>query len=139
MSGNAPDRALLVRLVHLSLFTGTALVGVVMFMMRARMDPPPSVDLTLGLALAGVAVLAIAIALTQLRQRITPRESTQSPADYWGDARTRVAAMIFWAVLESAGLLGVVAYYLSGSPIPLGVAIVSVIVGFVMRPAVIEG
>ncbi|MDQ8164398.1 MAG: hypothetical protein P3A28_01390 [Gemmatimonadota bacterium] len=139
MSGHAPDRALLVRLVHLSLFMGTTLVGVVMFMLRARMDPPPTVDLTLGLALAGVAVLGIAIALTQLRQRVTPRGSSQSPADYWGDARIRLAAMIFWAVLEGAGLLSVVAYYLSGSPIPLGVAILSVIVGFVMRPAVLEG
>jgi|GEM_PF-3926566 len=139
MSGNAPDRTLYVRVIHLALFTGTTLAGVVMIMMRARMNPPPAVDLTLGLALAGVAVLGIAIALTQLRQRIPPRESNQSPEDYWGDARTIAAAMIFWAVLEGAGLLSVVAYYLSGSPIPLGVAIVSVIVGFVMRPAVLEG
>lgn len=138
MSGNAPDRALLVRLIHLSLFTGTALIGVVMFISRARMEPPPSVDLTLGLALAGVAVLGIAIALTQLRQRIAPRGPDQSPADYWSNSRTRTAAMIFWAVLEGAGLLSVVAYYLSGSPIPLGVAVLAVIVGFVMRPAVLE-
>ncbi len=138
MSGNAPDRARLVRLIHLSLFTGTALIGAVMFIARARMVPPPSVDLTLGLALAGVAVLGIAIALTQMRQRIAPRGPDQSPSDYWSDGRTRAAAMVFWAVVEGAGLLSVVAFYLSGSPIPLGVAVVAVIVGFVMRPAVFE-
>jgi hypothetical protein len=138
MSGSPPDRALLVRLIHLSLFVGTALMGVVMFIARGRLDPPPSVDPTLGLALAGVAVLGVAIALTQLRQRIPARNSDQSPADYWGHERVRSAALIFWAVLEGAGLLGVVAYYISGSAIPLGVAVISVIVGFVMRPAVFE-
>jgi hypothetical protein len=138
MAGNAPDRATLVRLIHLSLFTGTALMGAVMFISRARMDPPPSVDLTLGLALAGVAVLGIAIAVTQLRQRVGARRPDQSPSEYWSDHRTRGAAMVFWAVLEGAGLLGVVAYYVTGSAIPLGVAVISVIVGFVMRPAVFE-
>ena len=139
MSSTAPDRATLIRLIHLALFTGTALMGIVMFIARGRASPPPSVDLTLGLALAGVAVLGITIALTQLRQRIPARSSDQSPADFWGNDRARAAALIFWAVLEGAGLLGVVAYYLSGSAIPLGVAVLAVIVGFVMRPAVLEG
>lgn len=138
MSAAPPDRAQLVRLIHLTLFSSTALIGAAMFISRARMESPPALDLTLGLALAGVAVLGIAIALTQLRQRVGPRLPDQSPSEYWSDFSTRAAAMVFWAVLEGAGLLGVVAYYVSGSAIPLGVAVVAVIVGFVMRPAVFE-
>lgn len=139
MSGTPPDRAMLIRLIHAALFTGTVLIGVVLFIARARATPAPIGNTTLGLALAGAAVLAIVIAVTQLRARVAPRGSDQSPGDFWSDQRTNAAAMLLWAVLEGAALLSIVGFYLSGSAIPIGVAVVAVVIGIVLRPATLEG
>lgn len=139
MPNASTSRAQQVRLIHLALCTGTVLAGIVMVVMRSRMTTEPPANSTLGLALGGVAVLCIVIALAQLRGRIAARRSDQSSEDYWSDVATNTNALLLWGVLEGAGFAGIMGYNLSGSAIPLGVAVIAVIVLFLMRPATLEG
>lgn len=117
------------RMIHLSMPAGIVLFALVVhFVIRpARADlarPSTTVIwalLALSLAASGLSVV--------LRRRV-PRRNTNESADlFWSTAST--AALITWALLEAGGLLGVVAYMLSGMQVAVLAAGIA-LAGFVV-------
>ena len=88
-------------------------------------------------ALISVAFTAMAVAILVLRPKVPRRGSAQSPDDFWAHAAT--PALVLWAPLEGAGLLGLVAYAMSGSPVVLAVPFMAILALLVYRPGALEG
>jgi hypothetical protein len=72
----------------------------------------------LTLVLAGVSVVLLAVAVSVLRPRVPERGPEQAPDQYWNEPRSRGSAIMLWASIEGAGLVGVVGYFLTGGTAP---------------------
>ena len=112
---NAPR---VVRILHTALLGGLILSGATLYLARRLSQPPPVGEarvLTLVLAVVSVGVLVIAVGM--LRPRVPERRSEQNPEAYWTDA-SRAAAIVLWAAIEGAGLVGAVGYFLTAAAAP---------------------
>ena len=126
------------RILHAALFTGVATIAIVMIVTGMNgIRPAPTVPPMIGLILAGVGALLVVMAAAVARPRIPTRGSTESADAYWTPAR-RQSALVLWAILEAAGLLGVVGYAVSGSIAALALVPVAIIVGVFFRPGALE-
>lgn len=137
--GALPNAARTIRFMHFALFAGVAVMAIVLGIMRSQAHPSVTAGPAIGLMLSGMAVLALAVATALLRPRIAPRGSDQAPDDYWNTPSSRGSAMLLWAVIEGAGLIGVVGFYLTGHLAPIGVVVVALVLGALFRPAALEG
>lgn len=134
-----PDIAKVIRLIHIALTMGVALMAGVMIVMRSTgAGAAPSGTAMQGYLIAGMGVMAIAVGLAVLRPRVPARGSTESPEEYWTEMR-RAAAIVVWALIEAGGLMGVVGFMLTGLWTPLAVTAISLAGLFLTRPASFEG
>ena len=134
---NAPR---VVRILHTALLGGLILSGATLYLARRLSQPPPVGEarvLTLVLAVVSVGVLVIAVGM--LRPRVPERRSEQNPEAYWTDASSRAAAIVFWAAIEGAGLVGAVGYFLTAAAAPMVAYALALAALVLFRPARLEG
>ena len=133
---NAPR---VVRILHTALLGGLILSGATLYLARRLSQPPPVGEarvLTLVLAVVSVGVLVIAVGM--LRPRVPERRSEQNPEAYWTDA-SRAAAIVLWAAIEGAGLVGAVGYFLTAAAAPTVAYALALAALVLFRPARLEG
>ena len=129
-----PPAARIARILHAALTAGLALAGaVLLFVARTRVTPVAGDSV--GLAIAVVAVLLLAVALRVLRPRVPQRPFDQSPDDYWGANVNRLSAIVLWAIVESAGMLGWVGHLLTGALAPAVAGVLAVLGLIALRPS----
>ena len=133
---NAPR---VVRILHTALLGGLILSGATLYLARRLSQPPPVGEarvLTLVLAVVSVGVLVIAVGM--LRPRVPERRSEQNPEAYWTDA-SRAAAIVLWAAIEGAGLVGAVGYFLTAAAAPMVAYALALAALVLFRPGRLEG
>jgi hypothetical protein len=133
---NEASVALTTRFIHGSLIAGVVIFGlIVQFIFRQQTTPQPSLPPIVVTLIPGVSLALCAAAL--FLRRIVPRRASDESADlFW--QRVLAPAMIVWAVLEAAGLIGVIGYWMGDSVPALGAAAASVVVSIFLNPTVLE-
>jgi len=129
-------------MVHTALLGGLILSGATLYLARRLSQPPPppvgeARVLTLVLAVVSVGVLVIAVGM--LRPRVPERRSEQNPEAYWTDASSRAAAIVLWAAIEGAGLVGAVGYFLTAAAAPTVAYALALAALVLFRPGRLEG
>jgi hypothetical protein len=91
------------------------MAGAILYLVR-RLSSPPSVGdgPTFAIVFAVISVGLLGIALSVLRPRVPETRAGQQPDAYWRDAGSLGAALLLWATIEGAGMLGAVGYFLTG-------------------------
>jgi hypothetical protein len=129
-----------IRILHAALVGGLILSGVTLYLVR-QASPPPMVEdarvFTLVLTVAAVVLLVIAVGA--LRPRVPDRPLEQGSDAYWSDAGSRGPAIVLWATIEGAGLVGAVGYFLTGGNAPPVVFALAVAALVLFRPGRLEG
>ena len=121
--------ALLHRFLGIGLVVTVAALGVTRYL-TSGLTPDPVTLLTY--VLAGVSAAMAIAALMFLKGQVPERRPGQTSEVYWADQKVAGPAMMFWFILEGAGVVASVAYFLEGSPIPAVLA-AFVIVAFLMN------
>jgi hypothetical protein len=130
----------IVRILHTSLLGGLFLSGAMLYLVR-QVSPPPALGAAaaLPLALAAVSIGLLVVALSVLRPRVPDRRPDQNADAYWSDGESRGAALVLWATVEGAGLVGAVAYFLAGGTVPAVAFAAALAALVVLRPARLAG
>lgn len=132
---SAPPSAAALRLIHLALKLGVLLFLVVAFVVR-RGTPPPAADVPLHIIMLLASLPPIVVALL-LRSRLQARRSGESSDAWWAAHGTH--AIVIWALVESAGLMGVVGYWVTGNALPLAATAVAFLLFAMTAPARLAG
>jgi hypothetical protein len=128
-----------IKLMHFAMFFGVFLLGVVAVVVNMRPDAPDPVQPpVMGIVFTGIGALSMAISLAVFRPRFPGKSSGESSDAFWTQSRM-ASALIIWALIEGGALVGVVGYFLTRIWAPLTLAIIAVLLGFVTRPAALEG
>jgi hypothetical protein len=128
-----------VRILHAALVIGLILVGGVFVFLLRGLGPSLTNTPLIGYATAGLGLANLAVVVGVFRPRIPQRRTDQSPDDYWATNEARAAAIVIWAMVEGAGLISLVGYFLTGAVIPAAVAALAVMTLIVLRPSQLEG
>jgi hypothetical protein len=135
-----PNASRVVRILHTALLGGLFLCGAVLYLVR-RVSPPPAVGeaptLTLVLAVGSVVLLGVAVGL--LRPRVPDRRPEQDADAYWSDAGSRGPAIVLWATIEGAGLVGAVGYFVTGGTAPAVGFALALAALVLLRPGRLDG
>ena len=104
-----------VRILHAAMLGGLVAAGGTLVLVR-RLVPLPALGESriLAPALTTAAGLLLTIAWLALRSRIPARRSEQSADAYWGVPSTRGSAIVLWGVVEGAGMIAAVGFFLTG-------------------------
>jgi len=127
------------RILHAALVIGSILVGIVFFFVVRRNGPAFRDDPLAGYLTAGLGLANLAFAIAFFRPRIPQRRMDQGPDEYWMTNEARGAAIVLWAMVEAAGLIPWVGYYLTGRAVPAAVAALAVVTLITLRPSRLEG
>jgi hypothetical protein len=128
-----------VRLLHFSLTGGIAMAGAVFIFLVRLQGRSFGMSRDVGLVLAGIAVGLVAAASTFARRRIPERPSDQSPETFWANPDATGGAILLWALLEGAGLVGWVGYLLTGVTATAAAGVIAFGALLVLRPSRLEG
>jgi hypothetical protein len=135
-----PNASRVVRILHTALLGGLFLCGTVLYLVR-RVSPPPAVGeaptFTLVLAVVGVVLLVVAVGV--LRPKIPDRRPEQDADTYWSDVGSRGPAIVLWATIEGAGLVGAVGYFLTGGTAPAVAFALALAALVLLRPGRLDG
>jgi len=105
---------------QLHLFLGIGLVvtaaalGVTRYLTSGLAPDPASL---ITFIMAGVSVSMAGAALMFLKGQVPEPRGGQTSAQYWADPKVAGPAMMFWFILEGAGVVASVGYFLEGSAI----------------------
>jgi len=127
------------RILHAALVIGSILVGIVFFFVVRRNGPAFRDDPLAGYLTAGLGLANLAVVIGFFRPRIPQRRMDQGPDEYWMTNEARGAAIVLWAMVEAAGLISWVGYYLTGRAVPAAVAALAVVTLITLRPSRLEG
>jgi hypothetical protein len=102
--------------LHRSLLTGLLIVTVVMMVLRSgdtgAAAAADTANLTLGYMFSALSFVLVAVAVLWLKPRVPARGARQSVEEYWSSVTGTILPM--WFVLEAAGMIAVVGYFLTG-------------------------
>jgi hypothetical protein len=134
------NAARIVRVLHTALLGGLFVSAAMLYLVR-RVSPPPSLGdgPMLAIVLGAVSVVLLGIAMSVFRPRVADPQPGQSADTYWKDASSRGAAIVLWATIEGAGMVGAVGYFLTGSVFPAIAFALALGALAVLRPARIDG
>jgi hypothetical protein len=124
------------RVIHAALAGGVLVFAIVAhFVLPPPVSDAPGLPAVVLYAVLGVALGACVLSFV-LRGRV-PRRSPEESADlFW--TRASQPALILWSVLEGAGLMCVVFYWLTRSPAAIAVMVLAVLLLIVLNPAQLE-
>jgi hypothetical protein len=134
------NAARIVRILHTALLGGLFMSGAMLYLVR-RLSPPPSLGdgPTLAMVLGAASLVLLGIAMSVLRPRVADPRPGQDSNTYWKDATSRGAAIVVWATIEEAGMVGAVGYFLTGSIAPRVAFALALGAQVILRPARIDG
>lgn len=134
----APDRRLMVRVIHIAIAFGIFIFYAVVSFVEISSGGPDFGPPDDALRVVGYAVLVgAALAGWLARQRIRGPGPEEDSSDWW--ARNQGRAILVWALLDTAGLGGIVLGWISGSTTLMGGGvIVSLLLLFMTRPGALE-
>ena len=108
-------------LLHRFLGIGLVAMAVVLSVLRSLGIPPPlgpgAVSLAIAATISGIAVVLAVIALFVLRPQVPERVPGQSVEQYWSVPGVGTKIVSVWFLMEGAGMLAVVGYFVTGEPI----------------------
>jgi hypothetical protein len=111
-----------------------------LYLVRRVLVPPAVGEApVIGLALAAVSFVLLAIAVSVLRPRVPDRRPEQGSVLFWSDAGSRVSAIMLWATIEGAGLVGAIGYFLTGGTAPAVAFALALGALVLLRPERLEG
>jgi Na+/H+-dicarboxylate symporter len=128
-----------IRIIHAALVIGSVLVGITFFLVVRLNGASFANTPVLGYVTAGLGLANVALALAIFRPKIPRRSLDQAADDYWAGNDTRDPSIIVWAMIEGAGLVSWVGYFMTGSLVPAAVAVLSIITLITLRPGRLEG
>jgi hypothetical protein len=76
-----------------------------------------SVTKLIAYSLSAVAVVLAVVALVVFKRRVPERSAAQSVEDYWSAPEVGSKVLPVWFLLEGAGTLAAVGYFLTGEPV----------------------
>jgi hypothetical protein len=79
--------------------------------------PADSATRLIAYSFSAVAVVLAAAALLAFKPRVPERPTPQPVAEYWTTPEVGTKVLPVWFLLEGAGTLAVVAYFLTGEPV----------------------
>ncbi len=103
------------------------------------MEPAPTVAGARSARILHAALVIGSILVGFFRPRIPQRRMDQGPDEYWMTTEARAAAVLVWAMVEAAGLIAWVGYFLTGRAVPAAVAALAVVTLITLRPSRLEG
>jgi hypothetical protein len=112
--------------LHRSLLTGQLILTGVMVVLRSGdMRAQVSDDnQMLGYGLSALSLVLVAVALLVLKPRVPVREARQPVEEYWAAVTRTILPM--WFVLEGAGLIAIVGYFLTGQTVAAAAIAISI-------------
>ena len=84
--------------------------------------------------LAGVSFLMCAAAVLLLKPLVRRREASQTREAYWSNASTAAKALRVWFILEGAGVMASVSYFLGGGAIAATLIVLAVVAFWLNGP-----
>ncbi len=140
MSVQIPNAARVVRIFYGAVLAGLVIIGATVALLRRFASGPSLVQIPgIGIAFAVLALTSVAVAVRVLRPGFPERRPDQSADLYWSDAGNRGRAIVLWAVVDGAGVLGAVGYLLTGSLAAVGALGVALAAMMLLQPARLEG
>ena len=125
--------------MHFALTAGVTLAGAVCILLVRFQHLSFGISRDVGLMLPGIGVGLVALASTFARRRIPERRFDQSPDTFWANPDATGGAIVLWALIEGAGLVGWVGYLLTGVTAAAVAAVIAIGALLVFRPARLEG
>ena len=113
-------------LLHRFLGIGLVLVAASLLVLRylgiAPMLPHDSVTRVIAYTLSGCGVVLAAVALFVFKPRVPDRSPGQSVEQYWSTPEVGAKVLPVWFLLEGAGMMAAVGYFVTGAPVSAVVA-----------------
>jgi hypothetical protein len=110
-----------VPLLHQFLGIGLAMVAaaslVLMYLGIVPMMDHDSAAPATAYALSAIALVLAAVAIFVFKPRVPARPSDQPVEQYWSTPHVGLKVMPVWFLLEGAGMVAAVGYYLTGEPV----------------------
>ena len=125
-------------LLHKLLGIGLAIMAVAMVIARHSVGDAPAGSNLPAYATAGVSAVMLGAALMLLKPRVPRRRAGQTVAAYWTDPAVIPKALLVWFILEGAGVLASISYFLGGGPYALVAIAAAVVAYWINGPAVFE-
>jgi hypothetical protein len=108
-------------LLHRFLGIGLLAMAAVLAVLRSLGMAPPlgagAVTLAIAATISGIAVVLAVVALFVLRPQVPDRAPGQMVEQYWSAPGVGTKVVSVWFLMEGAGMLAVVGYFLTGEPI----------------------
>ena len=130
-----PTRQAAARIVHMALIAGIVVLTVVLAVLPMPAAVQPRLQVLLVYLAFGFGAVGCAASLL-LASRL-PREELRA-AEAWWDAHFG-EVMIIWVLLDGPAVFGAVAHFLSGSPLPLVVTAVALLLFVLQAPQRLRG
>lgn len=125
-------------LLHKLLGIGLVIVAVAMVIARHSVGDSPDASGLPAYAIAGVSAVMLGAALMFLKPLVPRRRAGQTVAAYWTDPAVIPKGLLVWFILEGAGVLASISYFLGGGAYAL-VAMTAAVAAYWMNgPAVFE-
>jgi hypothetical protein len=138
----APAQAATLSTLHRFLASGLVLVGAVFavmtFLGRVPFRPPDSSTDFVAEISGGVQLVMLAVAWVVLKPQIPARTAGQS-AEAWATPPTTAKVLRVWFLCDGAGILGAVAFGLTGSMIPAAVGVLALLGLLMLAPSRLAG
>lgn len=131
----APTRQATARIVHLALIAGIVALTAVLALLPPSAAVEPRLQQLLVYLAFGFGAVGCAASLI-LASRL-PREELRA-AEPWWDAHFG-EVLIIWVLLDGPAVFGAVAHFLSGSPLPLVVTAVALLLFVLQAPQRLRG
>ncbi len=112
--------------LHRSLLTGQLILTGVMVVLRSGDTGAQSSadNQMLGYGFSALSLVLVAVALLLLKPRVPPREARQPIEEYWSSVTSTILPM--WFVMEGAGLIAIVGYFLTGQTVAAAAIAISI-------------
>jgi hypothetical protein len=122
------DQTLLHRILGIGVTTVAAVFLVLTYLGIAPiLREPDGFEQIVAYVLSGVAAAVVAVALLVVKPRFPDRVFGHSVEEYWSEPKVRQNVLLIWFLLEGAGILAAIGFFLTGavvSAIAMGGAIV---------------
>jgi hypothetical protein len=125
-------------LLHKFLGIGLVIMAAAMVIARRSVGDSPQGSNLPAYAIAGVSAVMVGAALMFLKPLVPRRRAGQTIAAYWTDRAVIPKALLVWFILDGAGVLASISYFLGGGASAL-VAIAAAVAAYWMNgPGVFE-
>lgn len=125
-------------LLHKFLGAGLTIMAVAMVIARHSVGDSPQGSNLAAYAIAGISAVMLAAAVMFMKPLVPRRHAGQTVAAYWTDRAAVPKALRVWFILEGAGVLASISYFLGGGAYAAVVIAAAVAAYWMNGPGVFE-